>query len=141
LFICIFHRIRAGYEGRGYVLKFAAVLNIKPLRGLVVLGLVLVLVFVSAAAQAPARAVLDFSVFQAPSEAQRRFGAVPVSWVVRADASSFCALVPDKSGFVSRPASCVWWRLQPARCTVVTTEETSHSELGFLFLHCMQSDK
>jgi hypothetical protein len=93
---------------------------------------------VSAFAKTGPAPSLDFRTFAVPAGADRRFNSVKVQWLVRADASSYCASVPGTAGYLSRPVSCVYWQSQPDGCTVVTTDHTSHSELGHLFLQCIR---
>lgn len=83
--------------------------------------------------------LLDFSLFDVPPSAQRVLSAPVVSWLVQPDAERFCATVLAKDGYAQRPEGCVYWQLNPARCTIVTTASTTHSQLGHLFLHCLKA--
>jgi hypothetical protein len=83
--------------------------------------------------------LLDFTLFSPPEVSQRRVPEPEVSWLVRPNASNFCQQAQPKDGFVSRPEGCVYWQIQASRCTIVTTGQTTHSQLGHLFVHCLQS--
>ena len=83
--------------------------------------------------------LLDFSLFSPPEISQRRIAEPVVSWLVHPQASGFCQQASPKDGFVSRPEGCVYWQTQASRCTIVTTEQTTHSQLGHLFVHCLQA--
>ena len=86
-----------------------------------------------------ADSLLDFTVFSPPEVSQRRLPEPEVSWLVRPNASNFCQQAQPKDGFVSRPEGCVYWQIQASRCTIVTTGQTTHSQLGHLFVHCLQA--
>jgi hypothetical protein len=88
---------------------------------------------------AQADRLLDFSVFNPPEVSQRRIAEPVVSWLVHPHASGFCQQASPKDGFVSRPEGCVYWQTQASRCTIVTTGQTTHSQLGHLFVHCLQA--
>jgi hypothetical protein len=92
-----------------------------------------------AAQPAMADRLLDFSVFKPPEVAQRRIAEPVVSWLVHPQASGFCQHAGPKDGFVSRLEGCVYWQTQASRCTIVTTGQTTHSQLGHLFVHCLQA--
>lgn len=83
--------------------------------------------------------LLDFSLFNPPEASQRRIAEPVVSWLVHPQASGFCQQASPKDGFVSRPEGCVYWQTQASRCTIVTTGQTTHSQLGHLFVHCLQA--
>ncbi len=82
--------------------------------------------------------LLDFGLFDVPPGAQRVQSAPVVTWQVQPEAEHFCATVQPKDGFASRREGCVYWQLNPAKCTIVTTASTTHSQLGHLFLHCLK---
>lgn len=92
-----------------------------------------------ASSTAMADRLLDFSLFNPPEVSQRRIAEPVVSWLVNPQPSGFCQQAGPKDGFVSRPEGCVYWQLQASRCTIVTTEQTTHSQLGHLFVHCLQA--
>jgi hypothetical protein len=83
--------------------------------------------------------LLDFSLFKPPEVSQRRIAQPVVSWLVHPQASGFCQQASPKDGFVSRFEGCVYWQTQASRCTIVTMEQTTHSQLGHLFVHCLQA--
>jgi hypothetical protein len=87
---------------------------------------------------AMADSLLDFSLFSPPEVSKRRVAEPEVSWLVKPNASSFCQQAQPKDGFVSRPEGCVYWQIQASRCTIVTTAQSTHSQLGHLFVHCLQ---
>jgi len=91
------------------------------------------------ASPAMADKLLDFSVFSPPVLSQRRIAAPQVSWLVRPQASGYCQQAQPKDGFVSRPEGCVFWQTESQSCTIVTTDLTTHSQLGHLFVHCLQA--
>jgi hypothetical protein len=88
---------------------------------------------------ASADTLLDFSLFNPPEVSQRSIAEPVVSWLVKPNASSFCQQAQPKDGFVSRPEGCVFWQIRSSRCTIVTTGQTTHSQLGHLFVHCLQA--
>ena len=83
-------------------------------------------------------ALLDFRFFNVPQPSQLVQKSPVVSWLVRPDAEQFCALVMPQDGHISRQEGCVYWQLGEEKCTVVTTASTTHSQLGHLFLNCLQ---
>jgi hypothetical protein len=87
---------------------------------------------------AAADPMLDFTLFSPPEVSKRRIPEPELSWLVRPNASNFCQQAQPKDGFVSRPEGCVYWQIQASRCTIVTTGQTTHSQLGHLFVHCLQ---
>lgn len=101
-------------------------------------------VFVAAAAGAllglPALAdpLLDFGYFDVPTQSQLAMKAPLVRWQVRADAQTACADAQPKDGYASRQEGCVYWHLSANLCTIVTTASTTHSQMGHLFLRCLQ---
>jgi hypothetical protein len=90
-------------------------------------------------ASAMSDSLLDFTVFEPPETSQRKLPDPVVSWLVKPNASTYCQQVQLKDGFVTRPEGCVFWQLQASRCTIVTTGQTTHSQLGHLFVHCLQT--
>lgn len=87
---------------------------------------------------AQADTLLDFSMFNPPAAEQRVIKEPVVSWVVRPDAQSFCEQAEPKDGFHARSEGCVYWYRKTSSCTIVTTNNTTHSQLGHLFVRCMQ---
>lgn len=82
--------------------------------------------------------LLDFALFSPPEVSQRKLAEPVVSWLIRPSPEAFCAQASPKDGSARRPEGCAYWHLASARCTIVTTAQTSHSQLGHLFLHCLQ---
>lgn len=89
-------------------------------------------------AHAHADPLLDFTLFNPPTAAQRKIVEPVVTWLVRPDAQTFCAQATPKDGYHSRPEGCVYFNKQASSCTIVTTNSTTHSLLGHLFVHCIQ---
>jgi hypothetical protein len=85
-----------------------------------------------------ADALLDFTFFNPPTSDQRKINEPIINWLVRSDAQTYCDQVEPKDGFHSRPEGCVYWLRKTASCTIVTTNNTTHSQLGHLFVRCMQ---
>jgi hypothetical protein len=84
--------------------------------------------------------LLDFTMFNPPPAAQRKIAEPVVSWVVRADPKVFCDAAQPRDGMAVRPEGCVVWQRKDSRCTIVTTERTTHSQLGHLFLLCLKAE-
>jgi hypothetical protein len=87
---------------------------------------------------ATADPLMDFSMFNPPEVSQRKIAEPMVSWLIRSSPEAVCTQAQPKDGLAKRPEGCVYWHLASARCTIVTTTHTSHSQLGHLFLHCLQ---
>lgn len=90
--------------------------------------------------QARADHLLDFTMFTPPPTAQRKIAEPVVSWQVRADPRAYCEQAQPKDGMAVRPEGCVVWQRHASACTIVTTERTTHSQLGHLFLLCMKAE-
>lgn len=80
--------------------------------------------------------LLDFGFFTAP--AQRAIAEPVVSWVVHPRPQDFCRTTSPRDGSASWREACVVWHKSSSRCTIVTPNESSHSQLGHLFLHCIR---
>ena len=83
--------------------------------------------------------LLDFTLFNPPPAAQRKIAEPVVTWLVRPDAETYCAQATPKDGYHARPEGCVYFNKQASSCTIVTTNSTTHSQLGHLFVHCLQA--
>ena len=81
--------------------------------------------------------LLDFTMFNPPPAAQRKIVEPVMSWLVKPNAQTYCAQAQPKDGYHARPEGCVYWHVQSSSCTIVTTNNTTHSQLGHLFVHCM----
>ena len=81
--------------------------------------------------------LLDFTMFNPPPAAQRKIVEPVVSWLVKHNAQTYCAQAQPKDGYHARPEGCVYWHVQSSSCTIVTTNNTTHSQLGHLLVHCM----
>lgn len=88
--------------------------------------------------QAKADSLLDFTVFNPPAAAKRQIQEPIVSWLIKPNAQTYCEQAQPKDGFYSRQEGCVYWERKSSTCTIVTTNNTTHSQLGHLFVHCMQ---
>ena len=88
--------------------------------------------------QARADALLDFTMFNPPAAAQRQISEPVVNWLVKPDAQTYCETVQPKDGFHARPEGCVYWERSSSTCTIVTTNNTTHSQLGHLFVRCLR---
>lgn len=82
--------------------------------------------------------LLDFTRFNPPTVEQRKISEPIVSWLIKPDAQTYCEQAQPKDGFHSRPEGCVYWSRKSSSCTIVTTNRTTHSQLGHLFVRCMQ---
>jgi hypothetical protein len=83
-------------------------------------------------------ALLDFTMFNPPTAAQRKIAEPVVTWLVQADPKAYCEKASPKDGMFIRSEGCVYWQVRTSTCTIVTTNSTTHSQLGHLFVHCMQ---
>jgi hypothetical protein len=84
-------------------------------------------------------ALLDFTMFNPPTTEQRKIMDPVVTWLVQSDPKSYCEKASPKDGYFVRPEGCVYWQVKSSSCTIVTTNDTTHSQLGHLFLRCMQA--
>jgi hypothetical protein len=82
--------------------------------------------------------LLDFGMFEVPSQSQLIMKSPVVRWLVRPDADSACNQAGPKDGYASRQEGCVYWHLSSNTCTIITTVYTTHSQMGHLFLRCLQ---
>ena len=92
-----------------------------------------------ASAIAHADALLDFTMFNPPTTEQRKIKDPVMTWLVQPDPKSCCEKASPKDGYFARPEGCVYWQVQSSSCTIVTTSRTTHSQLGHLFVRCMQA--
>ena len=99
-------------------------------------GAIVSVLFGTACVQADV--LLDFTIFNPPPLDQRKIPEPVVRWLIRSDAETFCEKAEPKDGFRARPEGCVYWQRQSSTCTIVTTNTTTHSQLGHLFVHCMK---
>jgi hypothetical protein len=103
------------------------------------LWLLLALLFSGHLMAQSADSLLDFSLVKPPQGEKIKLVQPEVSWLVRADASQYCEKVPDQDGFSVWREGCVYWSKSKPSCTIVTTGLTTHSQLGHLFVHCLQA--
>jgi hypothetical protein len=83
--------------------------------------------------------LLDFSLVMPPQGEKIKLVQPEVSWLVRSDAPQYCEKVPDQDGFSVWREGCVYWSKSKPSCTIVTTVQTTHSQMGRLFLYCMHA--
>jgi hypothetical protein len=83
--------------------------------------------------------LLDFSLVKPPQGEKIKLVQPAVSWLVRDDAPQYCEKVPDQDGFSVWREGCVYWSKSKPSCTIVTTAQTTHSQMGRLFLYCMHA--
>jgi hypothetical protein len=95
-------------------------------------------VAVSASAQSN-DALLDFSPVAPPQGDKIKLPQPWVSWLVRPDAAQYCEQVKEQDGFAVWQEGCVYWSKAKPSCTIVTTAKTTHSQMGRLFLYCMDA--
>jgi hypothetical protein len=86
-----------------------------------------------------ADSLLDFTLFNPPPAEQRKIADPVMTWLVQADPKAYCEKASPKDGMFIRPEGCVYWQVRSSSCTIVTTNSTTHSQLGHLFLHCLQA--
>lgn len=89
-------------------------------------------------ARAYSDALLDFTMFNPPPAEQRKIADPVMTWLVQADPKTYCEKASPKDGMFVRPEGCVYWHVRSSSCTIVTTNSTTHSQLGHLFVHCLQ---
>lgn len=96
-------------------------------------------VLCAASAVAGADPLLDFSLVLPPTPDKHVLIRPVVSWEIRPDAATHCEQVPEQDGFAVWREGCVHWSKSKPGCTIVTTERTTHSLMGRLFLLCLQA--
>ena len=84
-------------------------------------------------------ALLDFSPVMPPQADKIKLVQPVVSWLVRPDAAQYCEQVKEQDGFAVWQEGCVYWSKVKPSCTIVTTAKTTHSQMGRLFLYCMDA--
>ncbi|MEK7344321.1 MAG: hypothetical protein AAB176_01395 [Pseudomonadota bacterium] len=84
-------------------------------------------------------ALLDYSLVAPPVVEQRKIAQPVVQWLTRPDAPDHCAQIKDHDGFAVWKEGCVYWSLAQSTCTIVTTGNTTHSQVGRLFILCLTS--
>jgi len=84
-------------------------------------------------------ALLDFSPVAPPQADKVRLIQPVVTWLVRPDAAQYCEQVKEQDGHSVWQEGCVYWSKAKPSCTIVTTDKTTHSQMGRLFLFCMHA--
>jgi hypothetical protein len=104
---------------------------------------VLIVLSCSGMGAMPAQAtdgLLDFSVVNPPAVQDRTIKEPVVTWSVQPDAPSAEKHCKSLSGFDGGNwwrEGCVLWSVEGSRCTMVTTQNTTHTLMGRLLLMCM----
>jgi hypothetical protein len=83
--------------------------------------------------------LLDFSIVAPPSLDKHKLVQPNVQWLTKTDAPDYCAQIKEHDGFAVWQEGCVYWTRAPASCTIVTTGRTTHSQVGRLFLLCLNA--
>jgi hypothetical protein len=86
-----------------------------------------------------ADSLIDLSLVLPPAPEKHVLIRPAVSWEVRPDAATHCEQVKDHDGFAVWQEGCVHWTRSKPGCTIVTTQRTTHSVMGRLFLLCLQA--
>jgi hypothetical protein len=83
--------------------------------------------------------LLDFSAVAPTSADKHKLVQPTVQWLIKTDAPNYCAQIKEHDGFAVWQEGCVYWALTPASCTIVTAGRTTHSQMGRLFLLCLNA--
>jgi hypothetical protein len=84
--------------------------------------------------------LLDFSVVRPPVIQDRVIKEPIMTWLVQPDAPSVLSHCKKLTGFDGGSMwreGCVAWSVEGARCTMVTSKNTSHSLMGRLLTLCL----
>lgn len=92
-----------------------------------------------AAGGAASDPLLDFSLVLPPTPDKHVLVRPAISWEVRADAATYCQQAGQQDGFAVWREGCVTWNKSKPGCTIVTTDRTTHSLMGRLFLLCLRA--
>ena len=87
-------------------------------------------------AQSPA-SVFDYSLVAPPTVERRKIAQPVVYWLTHAHAAAVCAQLAGHDGFAVWQEGCVAWSVAKSTCTIVTTANTNHSQVGRFFLLCL----
>lgn len=81
----------------------------------------------------------DFSAIQPKPVQERQIAQPKIQWLVHQTPSTVCQQKdPSASHTYGQHNMCVVWNVEAQSCTMVTTPRTTHSQLGWLFLHCVE---
>jgi hypothetical protein len=86
--------------------------------------------------------LLDFSVVRPPLVQDRVIKEPVVTWSVQPDLAAVekhCKSLHGFDGGGIWREGCVAWSVEGSRCTMVTTQSSSHSLMGRLLLMCMMA--
>lgn len=86
--------------------------------------------------------LLDFSVVRPPLMQDRVIKEPVVTWSVQPDLAAVEKHCKSLNGFDGGGVwreGCVAWSVEGSRCTMVTTQSSSHSLMGRLLLMCMMA--
>ncbi len=84
--------------------------------------------------------LLDFSVVRPPAVQERAIKEPVLTWSVQPDAASVESHCKSLNGFDGGSLwreGCVVWSVEGSRCTMVTSNRTSHTLMGRLLLKCL----
>lgn len=81
--------------------------------------------------------LLDFSLVVPPPQERHKIVQPVVNWLIRPDPLVHCGQIKGHDGFAVWHEGCVYWSRAQSSCTIVTTNRTTHSLLGRLFLLCL----
>lgn len=101
-----------------------------------------VLLWSGAGAVQAADGLLDFSVVQPPLTQNRVIKEPVITWSVEPDLAGVVQHCKSLNGFDGGGIwreGCVAWSVEGSRCTMVTTQSSSHSLMGRLLLMCMMA--
>lgn len=78
---------------------------------------------------------IPFLTFTPLTPEKREMNSFTIEWVVRSDASEYCASL---KGINNKTLGCAKWYVSEKKCTVVTLPKTSHDVLGHEVRHCFE---
>jgi hypothetical protein len=84
--------------------------------------------------------LLDFSIVHPPAVQERTIKEPVLTWMVQPEVSSvelYCSKLTGFDGAGFWREGCVAWSVEQARCTMVTSQRTSHTLMGRLLVMCM----
>ena len=84
--------------------------------------------------------LLDFAIVNPPTVQDRAIKEPIVTWSVQPDAPSVEKHCKSLNGFEGGNwwrEGCVLWSVEGSRCTMVTTQSTTHTLMGRLLVMCM----
>lgn len=103
---------------------------------------VMLLIFSGAGPVRSSDGLLDFSLVNPPVLQNRVIKEPVLTWSVEPDAAGVdrhCQSLKGFDGGGIWREGCVAWSVENSRCTLVTTQSTSHSLMGRLLLMCLMA--